>query len=160
MSEPAKVSISPKAMSTEWCISPVGTAMNPHASNAHPKAHIATESINCTFFIINMYFSHGSHGSSRIAMDKISAHPCYPWEFSVGSCGIGLYRSGTTLHHTTPSYAALLLAVLIPLLSEDISPDSRVLLLRGEACLIDRYLLWVDESCTGGAAYIGELIAA
>ena len=107
MSEPAKVSISPKAMSTEWCISPVGTAMNPHASNAHPKAHIATESINCTFFIINMYFSHGSHGSSRIAMDKISAHPCYPWEFSVGSCGIGLYRSGTTLHHTTQFYTTL-----------------------------------------------------
>ena len=59
-----------------------------------------------------------------------------------------------------PSYAALLLAVGVPLLSEDISPDSRVLLLRGEACLIDRYLLWVDESCTGGAAYGGELIAA
>ena len=58
-----------------------------------------------------------------------------------------------------PSLLALLLAVLIPLLSEDISPDSRVLLLRGEASLIDRYLLWVDESCTGGAAYIGELIA-
>ena len=65
----------------------------------------------------------------------------------------------TILHHTTPSYAALLLAVLIPLLSEDISPDGRVLLLSGEACLIDRYLLWVDESCTGGAAYIGELVA-
>ena len=46
MSEPLKVSISPKAISTLWCISPVGTAINPHASNAHPKAHIATESMS------------------------------------------------------------------------------------------------------------------
>ena len=51
MSEPAKVSISPKAMSTLWCISPVGTAMNPHASNAHPKVHIATESMSWVFLI-------------------------------------------------------------------------------------------------------------
>ena len=51
MSEPAKVSISPKAMSTEWCISPVGTATNPHASNAHPKAHIATESMSWVFLM-------------------------------------------------------------------------------------------------------------
>ena len=51
MSEPLKVSISPKAMSTLWCISPVGTATNPHASNAHPKAHIATESMSWVFLI-------------------------------------------------------------------------------------------------------------
>ena len=51
MSEPAKVSISPKAMSTLWCISPVGTATNPHASNAHPKAHIATDSMSWVFLI-------------------------------------------------------------------------------------------------------------
>ena len=51
MSEPEKVSISPKAMSMLWWISPVGTAINPHASNAHPKAHIATESMSWVFLI-------------------------------------------------------------------------------------------------------------
>ena len=51
MREPEKVRISPKAMRTEWCISPVGTAKNPHASNAHPKAHIATESMSWVFLM-------------------------------------------------------------------------------------------------------------
>ena len=41
MREPEKVRISPNAMRTEWWISPSGCATNPHASNAHPKAHIA-----------------------------------------------------------------------------------------------------------------------
>ena len=51
MSEPLKVRISPKAMSTEWWISPIGCARNPHASNAHPKAHIAVAMMSCKRFI-------------------------------------------------------------------------------------------------------------
>ena len=44
MSEPLKVNISPKAMSTEWCISPIGGQRKPHASNAHPKMRRSHES--------------------------------------------------------------------------------------------------------------------
>ena len=51
MSEPLKVSISPKAMRTEWWISPSGCATNPHASNAHPKVHIAVAMMSCKRFI-------------------------------------------------------------------------------------------------------------
>ena len=50
MSDPAKVRISPKAMSTEWWISPNGCATKPHASNAHPKAHIAVAMMSCKRF--------------------------------------------------------------------------------------------------------------
>ena len=51
MREPVKVSISPKAMSTEWCISPIGGQRKPHASNAHPKVHIAVAMMSCKRFI-------------------------------------------------------------------------------------------------------------
>ena len=40
MSEPEKVSISPKAINSEWWISPTGGVTNPATSNAHPKLHI------------------------------------------------------------------------------------------------------------------------
>ena len=53
MREPEKVRISPNAMRTEWWISPRGCATNPHASNAHPKAHIAVAMMSWSFFIIN-----------------------------------------------------------------------------------------------------------
>ena len=53
MSEPLKVSISPKAMRTEWWISPAGGQANPHASNAHPKAHIAVAMMSWSFFMNN-----------------------------------------------------------------------------------------------------------
>ena len=43
---PAKVSISPKAMSTLWCISPMGGITNPATSNAPPKEHITTAVIS------------------------------------------------------------------------------------------------------------------
>ena len=71
---------------------------------------------------------------------------------------LGIPSYTTSIPSYTTSIPSLAF-VGVPLLLEDISPDSRVLLLRGEASLIDRYLLWVDKSCTGGAAYIGELIA-
>ena len=53
---PLKVSISPKAMSTEWCISPIGGQRKPHASNAHPKMHRLTAKNNCTFFMLAFVF--------------------------------------------------------------------------------------------------------
>ena len=53
---PLKVSISPKAMSTLWWISPIGGQRKPHASNAHPKAHRLTAKSNCTFFMIAFVF--------------------------------------------------------------------------------------------------------
>ena len=39
--EPEKVSISPKAMRTEWCISPSGGQMKPARSIVHPTVHNA-----------------------------------------------------------------------------------------------------------------------
>ena len=57
MSEPAKVSISPKAISTLWCISPSGGQMKPAMSNIPPNAHRLTANINCAVFIdlFNIY---------------------------------------------------------------------------------------------------------
>ena len=51
MSEPLKVSISPKAINTEWWISPMGGVKSPAASNAHPKAHMAVAIMSWSRFI-------------------------------------------------------------------------------------------------------------
>ena len=51
MSEPLKVSISPKAIRSEWCISPNGGQTSPAVSNAHPKVHIAVAIMSCKRFI-------------------------------------------------------------------------------------------------------------
>ena len=51
ISEPLKVSISPKAMRSEWWISPTGGVKSPAASNAHPKAHMAVAIMSCKRFI-------------------------------------------------------------------------------------------------------------
>ena len=65
---PAKVSISPKAMSTLWWISPSGGQMNPASNNRPPNTHRLTDNINCAVFIdlFNIYLPL----ISRIAMDS------------------------------------------------------------------------------------------
>ena len=50
MSEPLKVSISPKAIRSEGWISPIGGVNSPAVSNAHPKAHIAVAMMSCKRF--------------------------------------------------------------------------------------------------------------
>ena len=52
INEPLKVSISPKAMRSEWWISPTGGVMSPAVSNAHPKAHMAVAIMSCKRFIL------------------------------------------------------------------------------------------------------------
>ena len=52
MSEPLKVSISPKAIRSEWCISPNGGQTSPAVSNAHPKVHIAVAMMSCKRFML------------------------------------------------------------------------------------------------------------
>ena len=52
---PQKVRISPKAMSTEWCISPNGGQQKPAMSRTPPKTHSPTDNINCTFFMLTSY---------------------------------------------------------------------------------------------------------
>ena len=52
ISDPENVSISPKAISTLWCISPSGGQQKPAMSNVPPNTHKPTANINCTFFII------------------------------------------------------------------------------------------------------------
>ena len=52
ISEPLKVSISPKAMRSEWWISPTGGVMSPAVSNAHPKAHMAVAIMSCKRFML------------------------------------------------------------------------------------------------------------
>ena len=51
MREPEKVRISPNAISTLWCISANGGAMNPAVSIAHPKVHNAVARMSCKRFI-------------------------------------------------------------------------------------------------------------
>ena len=46
MSEPEKVSISPKAINSEWWISPRGGVIKPATNIVHPKVHNATAVIN------------------------------------------------------------------------------------------------------------------
>ena len=52
ISEPLKVSISPKAIRSEWCISPNGGQTSPAVSNAHPKVHIAVAMMSCKRFML------------------------------------------------------------------------------------------------------------
>ena len=68
ISEPLKVSISPKAIRSEWCISPNGGQTSPAVSNAHPKAHNANAVNSCKRFIVfsTDFISHRSHRLSRI----------------------------------------------------------------------------------------------
>ena len=57
ISEPLKVSISPKAIRSEWCISPNGGQTSPAVSNAHPKAHNANAVNSCKRFIVFLRIS-------------------------------------------------------------------------------------------------------
>ena len=70
MSEPEKVKISPKAISTLWCISAKGGAIKPQASIMHPKMHNATDSMSWMFFFIVFLFLFPR--ISRIFTDFIS----------------------------------------------------------------------------------------
>ena len=54
--EPAKVSISPKAMSTEWCISANGGRTKPAVSIMQPKLHSVSAVINWIFFFIGSVY--------------------------------------------------------------------------------------------------------
>ena len=56
MREPLKVRISPKAMSTLWCISAKGGEINPATSMRHPKQHSTAAIISCNLFINNDCF--------------------------------------------------------------------------------------------------------
>ena len=48
---PENVKISPKAIKTEWWISPKGGQMKPAVSIMHPKVHSATEIASWSFLI-------------------------------------------------------------------------------------------------------------
>ena len=56
---PLKVSISPKAINTEWWISPMGGVKSPAASNAHPKAHMAVAMMSWSRFIQKIFPTNG-----------------------------------------------------------------------------------------------------
>ena len=64
--EPAKVSISPKAINTLWCISASGGRMKPVTSSTHPKTHSVTDIINCKFFFIVFLFCISLRSASRL----------------------------------------------------------------------------------------------
>ena len=68
MSEPENVNISPNAINSEWCISPIGGVTNPAVSMRHPKTHKTTDNVNCTFFMIAFVFL--SPRISRITTDN------------------------------------------------------------------------------------------
>ena len=101
INEPLKVSISPKAMRSEWWISPTGGVKSPAVSNAHPKAHMAVAMISWSRFISSVWlyllcppgkksilskpkgsvFSWDSldlceHASKEVKFPCFRAHPC------------------------------------------------------------------------------------
>ena len=57
MSEPENVNISPNAINSEWCISPIGGVTNPATNSKTPNTHRLTAKSNCTFFMIAFCFS-------------------------------------------------------------------------------------------------------
>ena len=58
MSEPLKVSISPKAIRIEWWISPKGGQRKPANNSPHPNPHSIIATINWKFFfMISLSFS-------------------------------------------------------------------------------------------------------
>ena len=58
MSEPLKVSISPNATKTEWCISANGGQRKPANNSRHPNPHSIIATINWKFFfMISLSFS-------------------------------------------------------------------------------------------------------
>ena len=67
--EPLKVSISPKAMRTEWCISPNGGQQKPAVSIVHPKMHNAIAVMSWKCFMGLVLISHWLHWFSRIWVD-------------------------------------------------------------------------------------------
>ena len=69
MSEPLKVSISPKAMRTLWCISANGGQTKPAVSIAHPKMHNATAVKSCTSFMVQELGSSYLHLSPNLCKD-------------------------------------------------------------------------------------------
>ena len=67
MREPAKVSISPKAISTEWWISASGGQQKPASNSKPPYTQRLTDNINCTFFMISFLSSNTSSGFNLVA---------------------------------------------------------------------------------------------
>ena len=72
--EPEKVSISPKAMRTEWWISANGGQRKPATSSPHPNPHSIIATINWKFFfMISLSFSpRGPHEMRDLARTRIS----------------------------------------------------------------------------------------
>ena len=66
MREPLKVSISPKATSTLWCISARGGRTKPVNNSPHPNPHSIIATINWKFFFIVLSFN--PHGFIYISL--------------------------------------------------------------------------------------------
>ena len=72
MSDPLNVSISPNAISTLWCISPIGGITNPAINSRTPNAHRTTDNISCNLFIILLGFI---SRALRVGVQSVAACP-------------------------------------------------------------------------------------
>ena len=99
MSEPLKVSISPKAMSTEWCTSPNGGQRKPANNSPHPNPHSIIATINWKFFfMISLSFSPRGPHEMRDLVGRAEALSALTT--TVGQC-TKLPNARTKMHNAT-----------------------------------------------------------
>ena len=95
-------------MSTLWCISASGGAMNPAASNAQPKLHITVAIMSCKRFITTIVFiSTTTSTTSVLALRLAPLFSLLPAVLWGSPCRWGVFlsrfRSNDRLRRTFPS---------------------------------------------------------
>ena len=99
MSEPLKVSISPKAMRTLWWISPNGGQRKPANNSPHPNPHSIIATINWKFFfMISLSFSPRGPHEIRDLVGRAEALSALTT--TVGQC-TKLPNARTNMHNAT-----------------------------------------------------------
>ena len=106
MSEPLKVSISPKAMSTLWWISATGGVMNPANNSIAPNPHRITDNISCNFFIILLSFS--PQNPPRDVLSRGRAEALGAFNPPGGFCAPQQPNARTKVHNATDNISCIL----------------------------------------------------
>ena len=98
---PAKVKISPKAMSTLWWISAIGGQRKPVPKRRQPKPHRTTDKISWSFFIIVEFFL-PTGIPTRFVISGGRAEALSALTTAVGQC-TKLPNARTKMHNATDS---------------------------------------------------------
>ena len=137
MSEPLKVSISPKAMSTLWCTSAIGGQRKPAIKNRTPNAHRTTDNISCNLFIILLvFFPHRLPHEIRDLVRRAEALGAFnPLS---GFCAPQLPNARTKVHNAIAAMSCKdLVCIRVPHLGEDVVIETIVLVFHGcISCLV------------------------